>query len=191
MSANAMNILERYGLAAQVRGEGVPIESFIVLLGMAGLFKIVGKLYAKWRQPAGGGNHRGQLQQVLLGALSPDTLSTGKQCMQISTHTDHAEAMFGDGTKVSAAFIVGADGIRSAVRKLLFPDCALRYSGQTCWRGVATMTLPATIGGGCRSDCGNLEGIQEVIGDTLNAFLVPRVGDPWRRHMNRILPARV
>lgn len=142
--ANAMNILERYGLAGQVRGKGVPIESFVVL-GRHG--RVISKLSASYMQNGVSQQavaiHRGQLQQVLLRALSPDALSTGKQCVHIRTHTDHAEARFGDGTKASADFIVGADGIRSAVRRLTFPDSALRYSGQTCWRGVATITLPA------------------------------------------------
>lgn len=141
--ANAMNILARYGLAGQVRGEGVPIESFIVLDRHG---RLISKLSASYTQNGVSQQavaiHRGQLQQVLLGALLPDTLSTGKPCVDVSTHTDHAEAMFGDGTKARAEFVVGADGIRSAVRKLLFPDSALRYSGQTCWRGVATLTLP-------------------------------------------------
>ena len=140
---NAMNILGRYDLAGQVRGKGIPIESFVVLDRHG---RVISKLSASYTQNGVSQQavaiHRGQLQQVLLGALSPDTLSTGKQCVQISTHTDHAEAMFGDGTKASADFIVGADGIHSAVRKLMFPDSALRYSGQTCWRGVATITLP-------------------------------------------------
>lgn len=141
--ANAMNILERYGLAGQVRREGITIESFIVLDRHG---RVISKLSASYKQNGviqqALAIHRGKLQQVLVGALLPDTLFTGKRCMHISTHIDHAQAMFGDESKARANFIVGADGVRSAVRTLMFPDNKLRYSGQTCWRGVATMMLP-------------------------------------------------
>ena len=140
---NAMNILERYGLAEQVRGQGVPIESF-AMLDRHG--RTISKVSARYMQNRASHQavaiHRGQLQQVLLGALRPDTLFTGKTLVQISTRSDRIEATFSDGTKASSEFIVGADGIRSAVRKRLFPTSTLRYSGQTCWRGVAALTLP-------------------------------------------------
>ena len=140
---NAMNILERYGLAEQVRGHGAPIESF-VMLDRHG--RTISKIAARYTQNRGTHQavaiHRGRLQQVLLDALRPNTLFTGKTLVQTSTHADRAEAIFSDGTKASSEFMVGADGIRSAVRKLLFPASTLRYSGQTCWRGVAALTLP-------------------------------------------------
>jgi 2-polyprenyl-6-methoxyphenol hydroxylase-like FAD-dependent oxidoreductase len=38
--------------------------------------------------------------------------------------------------------LLGADGIHSKVRQQLFPKSATRYSGQTCWRGIAPVSLP-------------------------------------------------
>lgn len=37
--------------------------------------------------------------------------------------------------------MIAADGINSKVRKQLFPKNETRYSGQTCWRGVADLKL--------------------------------------------------
>ena len=41
---------------------------------------------------------------------------------------------------------MGADGLHSAVRRALLGDTPLRYSGQTSWRGVATLELPGEPG---------------------------------------------
>ncbi len=50
---------------------------------------------------------------------------------------------FEDGSVNDADLVIGADGIKSAVRKSIFGEVPLRYSGQTCWRGMTQYTLPA------------------------------------------------
>jgi|GEM_PF-6540685 len=42
-----------------------------------------------------------------------------------------------DGRKLSADLVVGADGFRSVVRKALWGETPVRYSGQTCFRAIA------------------------------------------------------
>jgi 2-polyprenyl-6-methoxyphenol hydroxylase-like FAD-dependent oxidoreductase len=42
-----------------------------------------------------------------------------------------------DGSERRAALLVGADGLRSRVRELVFGPVPLRYAGSTCWRLVA------------------------------------------------------
>jgi len=140
---NAMNILARYGLDEQVRVAGKPIDCFAILDRHG---KPISQVSAHYGQQGSSHQavaiHRGQLQQVLLSALSADTLMTGKSGARIDLYADHAEALFEDGTTTSGAFVVGADGLRSVVRHTVFPHNRLRYSGQTCWRGVATLALP-------------------------------------------------
>ena len=54
--------------------------------------------------------------------------------------------------------LVGADGIRSVVREQLFPGVPLRYSGQTCYRGIGDLELLTSRGGASMlcviKDCG-------------------------------------
>jgi 2-polyprenyl-6-methoxyphenol hydroxylase-like FAD-dependent oxidoreductase len=45
------------------------------------------------------------------------------------------------GERIAADLLVGADGIRSAVRAGLLGDGDPRYSGATCWRGVTSFGL--------------------------------------------------
>lgn len=140
---NAMNILDRYNLAQQVRDGGSPIESLVVIDSEGrGISKTPAHYSKNGIAHQTIAIHRGTLQKILLNALAPDTLLTSKQCVEINTGVDGAEATFRDGTKISGEFLVGADGIHSKVRESIFPDSPLRYSGQTCWRGVSNIALP-------------------------------------------------
>ncbi|RPJ49859.1 MAG: FAD-dependent oxidoreductase, partial [Chloroflexi bacterium] len=46
------------------------------------------------------------------------------------------KAHFADGSAARGDLLVGADGIHSVIRKGIFPQVRLRYSGYTAWRGV-------------------------------------------------------
>ncbi len=140
---NAMNILDRYNLAQQVRDGGSPIESLVVIDSEGrGISKTPAHYSKNGIAHQTIAIHRGTLQKILLNALALGTLLTSKQCVEINTGVDGAEATFRDGTKISGEFLVGADGIHSKVRESIFPDSPLRYSGQTCWRGVSNIALP-------------------------------------------------
>jgi len=141
---NAVTILERFALAKQILDSGKIIESLVVVDTRGRTISKTPAFYAKngQRYPTIA-IHRGRLQAILLGALASDTVLTGKQCLQVRTDGEGAEAEFRDGSTVRGDFLVGADGIHSKVREAIFPDSPLRYSGQTCWRGVSSATLPS------------------------------------------------
>ena len=68
---------------------------------------------------------------------------------QRALHRRHADAptaptlAFADGSTASADVVIGADGIRSAVRESLFGPDAPRFTGHIVWRGlVPTDALP-------------------------------------------------
>lgn len=142
---NAMTILDRYHLAQHVRDRGCSIES-LVILDSAGTristtpahYSNNGQMYHTTAI------QRGALQQILLKALAPDTVVTKKHCVAVDTGIDGATATFRDGTQGCGEFLVGADGLHSRVRESIFPGRPLRYSGQTCWRGVSHIALQHT-----------------------------------------------
>ncbi|PIQ27086.1 FAD-dependent oxidoreductase [bacterium (Candidatus Blackallbacteria) CG17_big_fil_post_rev_8_21_14_2_50_48_46] len=86
---------------------------------------------------------RADLHQILIQALRKTTLQTGKRLQSFITDEDQIVLEFEDGSQTRGDLLIGADGLRSRVRQSLFGDIPLRYSGQTCWRGLAPLQLPA------------------------------------------------
>jgi enoyl-CoA hydratase/carnithine racemase len=93
--------------------------------------------------------HRAALHRILLEHVWPGTFHLGKRCTGLTQARDGVTVQFQDGTQVKGDVLVGADGIHSVIRRALFPDVALRYSGQTCYRGIATMELPPSLARTC------------------------------------------
>ena len=80
---------------------------------------------------------RSDLQMVLLAATRTIPIALGARCTGVIWDGEAPVLRFEDGTSVEADLVVGADGIRSAVRQSIAPDDdALRYSGLCAWRGV-------------------------------------------------------
>jgi 2-polyprenyl-6-methoxyphenol hydroxylase-like FAD-dependent oxidoreductase len=57
------------------------------------------------------------------------------------------EARFGNGERVRADWVIGADGTRSTVRHCVLPDAVPRYCGYFAWRGLIdeTRVPPAVL----------------------------------------------
>jgi len=64
--------------------------------------------------------HRGDLQEYLIGALKPDSVSYGKRLTMLNEEPSHVSLTFDDGTTAKADIVIGADGVYSKVREALF-----------------------------------------------------------------------
>lgn len=84
------------------------------------------------------GIKRAEMHRVLSGLLSelgiPVRLGTTLEA--VKQDDERAHARLSDGTDASFDLIIGADGIRSGVRTLLWPDVQPTYSGFGVWRSV-------------------------------------------------------
>ena len=89
--------------------------------------------------------HRARLQEVLLAGLGKVPLELGAELERYDADADGVTAIFAGGRRERGALLVGADGLRSAVRRELLGETPLRYAGYTSWRGVADLAgaLPA------------------------------------------------
>lgn len=90
--------------------------------------------------------HRGALQQILYKYVKQENIKLNKNFEEYSQNSDKSiKINFTDGSFVDTGSIIGADGINSKVRKQLFPNSKLRYSGQTCWRGISDYTMKSEL----------------------------------------------
>ncbi|MEK7814477.1 MAG: FAD-dependent monooxygenase, partial [Chloroflexota bacterium] len=145
---NAMLALSTLGLAEAVEAAGGPIvESQVrtwdgrVLTAMP-VGQVSEKLGAK---PVC--IHRADLQRVLLGPLDEGVVKLGFECTGFQQDEAGVTARFANGKEVWADFLVGADGLHSAVRAQLLGPERPRYAGYTCWRGITLYNDPALSGG--------------------------------------------
>ena len=100
--------------------------------------------------------HRGELQMILLDAvrqrLGADSIVTGHHLARWETTAQGVRACFVDRRngqpvgEADGALLIGADGIHSAVRGILYPDEGPPlWNGAILWRGV-TMGKPYLTG---------------------------------------------
>ncbi len=91
--------------------------------------------------------HRADLFGALVKDVPGANVQQEQNCIGVETHGAIAVARFAGGREIEADVIIGADGVRSAVRESLFGKDIPRYTGMTCFRAMAPMELvPAAIG---------------------------------------------
>jgi 2-polyprenyl-6-methoxyphenol hydroxylase-like FAD-dependent oxidoreductase len=82
---------------------------------------------------------RSALHEVLLAAVPNDVeIVHGSTVTELTDTGDAVDVTFGSAaSRRRFEVMVGADGLNSTVRTLLYGPQKLRYSGVTCWRGLA------------------------------------------------------
>ncbi|GAB3307140.1 flavin-dependent monooxygenase [Hymenobacter tenuis] len=147
LGANAMRALSSLGLHEAVQPHGSPVTSLDLrdqhgrLLQAADTTAFTSQLGFDNL-----GLHRAALQHALLAGLPTDTVRLRCAFDRFETSAAGITAYFADGSSLMADALIGADGIRSRVRRQLLPSTEPRYAGYTCWRAVVDaheLQLPA------------------------------------------------
>lgn len=141
LAANAVAILDALGVDPAAAGR--PLDAMdgtdelgrrLSGLDLAAMRADVGPVYTF---------HRPDLHEALVRAL-PDGVVVRHGVAVTDVQAD------ADGVSVRAGaessrwdLVIGADGLRSAVRGAIHPDATLRYSGETCWRTVVPYEGPS------------------------------------------------
>lgn len=76
---------------------------------------------------------RPRLIDVLRDTVSDDNIRMGTTMTELDQHDDEVDVSFTDGTSGAYDLVIGADGIHSTVRDMVFGDVALTYHGMTSW----------------------------------------------------------
>jgi 2-polyprenyl-6-methoxyphenol hydroxylase-like FAD-dependent oxidoreductase len=147
----AVEILERAKEGLEGRGAGiVPQRSLLAALGRAGVTVRpdigirVTKRVAYDRAGVAFATHAydqystswSLLYNLLRDAFPAQHFHAGRTVSEIVQHRDSAVAIVDDGTKFEGDLLIGGDGMRSLVRRALFPQVQPRYAGYLAWRGM-------------------------------------------------------
>ena len=141
--SNAVKALRRLGLEDAVLARGSPIEEAVtrtdrgVVLSQVSIRDITKKAGAQTVCV-----HRAELQQLLASAVEPGQIHLNATCVGIDLDADGVTARFADGRTARGSILVGADGIRSAVRDSLIGATPPRYAGYFGYRGIAHGEFP-------------------------------------------------
>ena len=79
----------------------------------------------------------GRLYQLLKAAFPDERYHFGHSLESLAQDASGVNAHFANGSAARGDLLVGADGIRSAVRAQLAPEAKLLYAGYVGWRGLA------------------------------------------------------
>jgi salicylate hydroxylase len=80
--------------------------------------------------------HRADLLDALLGAVPAERVHVAHRLVAFDERDDVVEATFANGARDEADVLVGADGIHSTVRDLLFGPQSPRFTGCVAYRGL-------------------------------------------------------
>jgi 2-polyprenyl-6-methoxyphenol hydroxylase-like FAD-dependent oxidoreductase len=132
---NAVKVLQDFGVADT-------LERHSSLMTVAEFRSAGGGLLASWPQAEISQENgaptlqisREELSKVLSEAVGDVHLN--KQVTGYEEHDDHVTVSFADGTSEDADAVVGADGLRSAIRAQILGEESPREAGYTVWRAV-------------------------------------------------------
>ncbi len=147
LAPNALQVFSWLGLLDEVQEAGYPIER--IRITASDLSILSDNDQNKFITQFGCTTIailRSRLQEILYRNLPKEKVCLNKGCERFEYDGANKLCLYmSDGTKENMEYVIGADGIHSQVRKQLFPDSTLRYSGQTCWRAIAHYDLPANL----------------------------------------------
>jgi salicylate hydroxylase len=152
ISANAMHVLRDLGLESTIRSVGVHPGAYVFRLHDTGeeiqrfsLSEEHERLHgAPYTQL-----HRADLHDILAARarqFDPDVVRLNHKVVRFAESNDGVELFFDNGTSVRGDLLIGADGVKSAVRTQIVGNVPATYTGDGAWRlTVPTDRLPPNL----------------------------------------------
>ena len=137
LTPNVTRILHRLGFAAALEALGVAPIAFHQRRwddGRTLLRTLVNNVPGKPAMVYT--SHRSDVLSMLIGALPPERLHLGHRMTVFDDRGDRVALEFANGVRAEADIVVGADGIHSTVRELLFGAEHPRFTGCVAYRGL-------------------------------------------------------
>jgi salicylate hydroxylase len=146
LSPNASRVLMALGLDRAFEAIAFEPNRHVVRNWKTGAIVSATQMTGVFRSQYGAGYfgaHRADLHTVLQQAVPAECIRLNARLTGVTQTADQAVLNFADGSSAVADVVIGADGIRSAVRTSLYGPDAPRFTGHICWRGlVPSSALP-------------------------------------------------
>lgn len=140
ISANAMHVLRDLGLEADIRRVGVHPGAYVFRLHDTGE-EIQRFNLAEDHERTHGAPytqmHRADFHDILANRArqdNPDVLRLNKRATGFVEDDKGVELKFADGTSARGDLLIGADGLKSVVRRQILGDAVATYTGDAAWR---------------------------------------------------------
>jgi salicylate hydroxylase len=139
LSPNGMRILDWLGVAGALGAEAVEPTAHVFRDWKTGETLLELPLGSAVRETFGAPYyhaHRADLLAAMLEALGGENVRLGCRVAAVRQDGEGVEAVLEDGSIERGSALVGADGIHSVVRDLVFAPGKPRPSGYAAWRGL-------------------------------------------------------
>ena len=139
VSPNAARVLHRLGLADELARTGVPPLAWHQRRWDDGRTLLRTPLAESLQAAFGFPQyqiHRADLLAALADALPANRVHLDHQLTDLADRGDHVQATFANGAHAEIEVLVGADGIHSVVRKVLFGPQKPHFTGCVAYRGL-------------------------------------------------------
>jgi 2-heptyl-3-hydroxy-4(1H)-quinolone synthase len=189
LGVNAMSVMRRLAVAEDIAKRGIELGRGAITDQRG---RVLGSTNFELLRSEFGPTvalHRAQLHEALLGAAGEARISLGTSVDSLRIEDDSVDVCLTDGRRERFDLVIGADGLRSKVRELVFGDVPVAYSGYTCWRLIvkspmARVELCEMWGRGLRF------GIAPIGNDQLYCFAVANAprgeADPIEGRLDRL-----
>ncbi|HVY40413.1 MAG TPA: FAD-dependent monooxygenase [Polyangia bacterium] len=142
--ANALGSLDQLGAGDEIRAATMPLRIFTAARSDGRVIRTIrlDDLGPEFAEAV----CRVVARPVLLAALSrlvaPEHVHTGTRVVAAESAGAAVHVRMSNGWTQEADLLIGADGLHSTVRPLVVGRDKVRYAGQTCFRGLATLASP-------------------------------------------------
>lgn len=143
ITPNALRLLERLGLGDAITSVGARFESDSSFYRMDGTFVSPSVITDSSGWNGLYGMHRADLLDVFASRIPAEIVNTGHRAVGFHQDEGSATVEFENGATATADLVIGADGIRSSLRRFVTERSLPVFSNMVAYRGLlSTDVLP-------------------------------------------------
>ncbi len=143
LGPNVLRVMQHVGVYERMMERGIVLTRALSRVWDTGDI-IFEQRSAEWTEAFGLPTltmHRGDMLKYLVDQLPQDALHLGKRVIDLEPAGDHTRIRFADGGTVDADVVIGADGVNSRIREILFGVRPPKYTNVVAYRSIFPTAL--------------------------------------------------